>query len=208
MLLLEITVAEFAYHFVGATLRDGSSIPEIGVWEVFEGECVMCESGLHASRHPFDALKYAPGATLRLVEVEDIYSEHNDKLVCKRRRTVRQIDAADLCRAFARRCALDVIHLWDAPAIVKQYLETGDNSIAAEAAWVASAAARAAPAGDAAAAAAAAAAWNAAAAAWDAAARAAAARAAAAGQICGVYQFAAATLRARFQEMVNAVFGE
>lgn len=27
--------------------------------------------------------------------------------------------------AFARRCALDVIHLWDAPSEIKEYLETG-----------------------------------------------------------------------------------
>ena len=41
----------------------------------------------------------------------------------------QNIDPAVL-RAFARRCALDVLHLWpDAPAIVREYLETGDESI-------------------------------------------------------------------------------
>ena len=50
-------------------------------------------------------------------------------------------------RRFARECALDVIHLWDAPPIVKKYLETGDEKLRAAAwaaAWAARAAARAA----------------------------------------------------------------
>jgi len=68
-------------------------------------------------------------------------------------------------RRVARRIEMDVIHLWDAPPIVKQYLETGDESLRS-AAWDA--------ARDAASAAAWAAAWDAAsaaawAAAWDAA---------------------------------------
>lgn len=37
-------------------------------------------------------------------------------------------------RAWARWCALQVIGLWNAPEIVRQYLETGDESIRA-AAW-------------------------------------------------------------------------
>jgi hypothetical protein len=41
-------------------------------------------------------------------------------------------------RLFTRQCALDVIDLWDAPAVVRQYLETGDESLRAsawDAAW-------------------------------------------------------------------------
>ena len=39
-------------------------------------------------------------------------------------------------REFARWCALQVVHLWDCPAIVRQYLETGDESTR-DAAWAA-----------------------------------------------------------------------
>ncbi len=53
-----------AYHFVGDTLRDGRPVPLDGEWLVHEGPAVMCESGLHASRHPYDALRYAPGNVL------------------------------------------------------------------------------------------------------------------------------------------------
>ena len=46
------------------------------------------------------------------------------------------VDAEDTLRAFARRCVLDVIDLWDAPDVVREYLETGDEDLrsAAEAA--------------------------------------------------------------------------
>jgi hypothetical protein len=46
------------------------------------------------------------------------------------------------CREFARKCALDVIHLWNAPDIVIRYLETGDEEIREAAREAASAAVR------------------------------------------------------------------
>jgi len=137
-------MARYAYHFVGETLRDGRPIPADGEWLEHIGEVVICESGLHASWHPFDALQYAPGKTLCLVEVEDVISEQDDKLVCRRRRIVKRIDSEVLTREFARWCALQVIELWDAPDVVRQYLTTGDKTIrdaAWDAAWAAARAA-------------------------------------------------------------------
>jgi hypothetical protein len=171
----------YAYHFVGEKLRDGRPIPPDGEWLVHEGEMVICESGLHASKRPMDALAYAPGRTLCLVECEDIVDEHADKFVCRRRKIVKRIDATELLWKASREFALSVIHLWDAPQVVRDFLTTGDESLraaaraaAGAAAWdAARAAARAAAwaaAWDAARAAARAAAWDAArAAAWDAA---------------------------------------
>lgn len=123
-----------AYHFVGATLRDGRPIPADGEWLVHDGPVVICESGLHASRRPWHALKYAPGNTLCLVECEDVRDEQDDKLVCARRRIVKRIDAEPLLRAFARDEARRVLHLWNAPDVVRKYLETGDEAIRG-AAW-------------------------------------------------------------------------
>ena len=133
-----------AYHFVGATLRDGSPIPADGEWLEFADQCVMCNSGLHASRHPFGALQYAPGATLCLVECENIDSEQTDKLVCRRRRIVARFDATDVLWTMARWSALQVIHLWNAPQVVREYLTTGDESLRAAARDAARDAARAA----------------------------------------------------------------
>ena len=125
-----------AYHFVGKTLRDGSPVPANGEWLTFDGEVEICKSGLHASRDPFDALQYAPGATLCKVEVEDIVSEQDDKLVCRRRKIIGRIDATEMLRYFARMQALSVVHLWDAPQLVLDFLMTGDEKIRT-AAWAA-----------------------------------------------------------------------
>ena len=132
-----------AYHFVGATLRDGRAVPRDGAWLVHDGAVKMCESGLHASRHPFDALQYAPGPILCLVECEDTVAEDNDKLVCRRRRILRRHDMMEYLRWFARSQALSVMHLWDAPDVVLEWLMTGDESLRAAAGDAAMAAARA-----------------------------------------------------------------
>ena len=126
-----------AYWFFGDTLRDGSPVPPDGEWLEVTGPLIICEHGLHASLHPFDALKYAPGNNLALVEIDGDILSQDDKVCARRRRIIRRIDATDMLRLFARQCALDVIHLWDAPPVVQQYLETGDETLraAARAAW-------------------------------------------------------------------------
>ena len=78
-----MTSQMIAYHFVGATLRDGRQVPPDGEWLEHSGTLVMCESGLHASPTPFEALQYAPGNVLCEVEMtrrgfagnaEDVFS--------------------------------------------------------------------------------------------------------------------------------------
>jgi hypothetical protein len=150
------------YHFTGDTLRDGRPIPEVGEWLIHEGEVAPCEVGLHASPHPFDALLYAPGNRLHKVVLRKGLKSHGDpidKYVGKERKIIASIDAEKLLRDFARWSALKVIHLWDAPDVVKQFLETGDENLRAAARDAAWAAARDALAADAARVAAWAAAW-------------------------------------------------
>ena len=127
-----------AWHFVGDTLLDGSPIPPIGEWLEFNGKVEICQSGLHASKRIIDALQYAPGDTICRVTCRSIVEKQNDKFVCRARRIDAMIDGEELLRQFARQCALDVIHLWDAPDIARQYLETGDEKLrdaARDAAW-------------------------------------------------------------------------
>jgi hypothetical protein len=131
-----------AYHFTNGKLRDGRKIPPIGKWLEHKGELVMCSRGLHASLHVFDAMGYAPGNTLHLVELGGEIIRGDDKVVASRRRIIATINAEPILRQFARKCALDVIHLWDAPEIVVRYLKTGDESIRAAAWDAASGAAR------------------------------------------------------------------
>ena len=126
-----------AWHFVGEKLRDGRPVPADGVKLRHTGPVVICESGLHASLHPFDALKYAPGDTLCLVECGGIVAHQDDKFVCTERTIIARMDAEPLLRYFARQQAISVVHLWDAPQVVLDYLMGDDaaRDAARGAAW-------------------------------------------------------------------------
>jgi hypothetical protein len=125
-----------AWHFVGETLRDGRPIPEDGEKLIHTGKIQLCASGLHASLHPFDALRYAPGTTLCLVECERDIDKGDDKLVCRERTIIARMDFAEPLRYFTRMQALSVIHLWeqDPPEVVLDWLMTGDEGLRVKAA--------------------------------------------------------------------------
>ncbi len=133
-----------AWYFSEASKKlryDDNREIAIGVTHKIEGAPVPCQNGLHGSVKLMDALKYAPGPVVWEVELggDIVAHEDGDKLAATERTYLRGgIDITDTLRAFARRCALDVIHLWDAPEIVKRYLKTGGESIrgtAGDAAW-------------------------------------------------------------------------
>ncbi len=133
-----------AWHFTnGETLRDGRPIPRTGEWLTHDGPITPCESGLHASERLLDALVFAPGGTLHRVTLRGDITLHGtpvDKLVARERRIDWTLDEATtdrVLREFARWCARQVLHLWDAPDVVVRYLETGDESLRA-ASWAAS----------------------------------------------------------------------
>lgn len=134
-----------AWHFLSnnATLRDGSGPVRVG--ETYsipdDTEVVPCEWGMHASVRAIDALRYAPGSVVCRVEVWGDVQQHGhpeDKIVGRHRKVLAIADGGAVLRKFARLCALDVIHLWDAPDVVRRYLETGDESLrdaARDATW-------------------------------------------------------------------------
>lgn len=189
------------YHFVGNTLRDGSPVPKDGVWLHHKGSINICQTGLHYSLEPFDALQYAPGSILCQVEVNDIVETESDKGVARSRKIIQRFDATEMLRWFARDQALSVIHLWKEcpPDVVLDYLMTGDESLRAAAReevwWSAAGAAARDAAGDAAACSAAEAAREAA---WDAAVAMGAAEAA--------RRAARAAARKQFNKLVYAEF--
>jgi hypothetical protein len=134
------TPTGYAWHFVGATLRDGRPVPADGETLVHTGTLELCASGLHASVDPFDALRFAPGETLCLVRIGGEVLHDHDKLVCSERTIVARMDATDMLRYSARMQAASVAHLWDAPDVVLDYLMTGDEVLRAaarDAAWAA-----------------------------------------------------------------------
>ena len=126
-----------AWKFLRADRRlgygDGRMV-EVGVPLEIDGPPVLCARGIHACRRAIDALKYAESAIVARVECGGEIVEGDDKLTCTQLIPVAIFDATDALRHFARLCALDVIEKWDAPEIVRRYLETGDESIR-EAAW-------------------------------------------------------------------------
>jgi hypothetical protein len=104
-----------AWHFVSDTLRDGRPVPADGEVLVHEGPLKLCASGLHASKNILDALRYAPGSTICRVEVCGEIIHGDDKLVCTERTILWRVSGERILRKFARMCARDVLHLWDAP---------------------------------------------------------------------------------------------
>jgi hypothetical protein len=138
------TKENVCWHFTGNTLRDGSPIPDVGIPLIHKGPVHICESGLHWSRQPFQALKYAPGCKLHMVEVDGTIFEQEDKGVSSKRTIIKSIDATYLLRRFSADQALSVKHLWDMPDIVEQYLISLDENkrvaardAARDAVWVA-----------------------------------------------------------------------
>ena len=129
-----------AWHFGNKKMRDGCSFPPDGKKLTHAGKLVMCNSGLHASERIIDALRYAPGNMIFRVECGGEIEHDTDKLVCAERTILWRLDGEQVLREFARWCALSVIDKWDAPEIVRRYLETGDESIRAAARAAASAA--------------------------------------------------------------------
>jgi hypothetical protein len=119
-----------AWHFTnGNRLRNGDPLPAIGEPLRYDGVVKIRKTGLHASKRLLDALDYAPGSMLHRVECREIVERDHDKFVCRERTILWSLDVDELLRQFARRCALDVIHLWDAPDVVVQYLKTGDETL-------------------------------------------------------------------------------
>ena len=100
-----------------------------------EGWCVRTlEDGAYhpdgggAWPEPATALRYATGRHLHVVDMDDAGAG----------RVTISLDAGDMLSDYARWCASQVLHLWDAPRIVHRYLETGDDTLSA-AAWASAA---------------------------------------------------------------------
>ena len=131
-----------AWHFVSDTLRNGEPVPADGDLLVHKGPLQMCESGLHASKNPRDALFYAPGSTLCRVRCSGDIETGIDKIVCSKRVILWRIEANKLMPAFSRWCALQCVKNWAPPSEVTRYLMTGDPSLRAAARSAAESAAR------------------------------------------------------------------
>jgi len=133
------------YHFTNGVLRGGGAIPPIGEWLVHEGEIKPGESGLPACETVLGALADANGASLHRVELDGDLMPASDKRpgnwTGRRRRVLWTLDATGVLQAFGRWCASEVVDQWDAPAVARDWLASGDPALLDEtwrAAWSAS----------------------------------------------------------------------
>jgi hypothetical protein len=142
-----------AWYFSGEDKRlrygDAREIV-LGETHTIEGAPELCERGLHGSTKIIDALGYAPGPIVWRVELSGDMDIGSDKIAAQSRTYIDGgVNIEHILRKFARKCALDVVNLWDAPDIVVEYLKTGDEGLRAaardaarDAAWAAWDAAR------------------------------------------------------------------
>ena len=155
-----------AWHFLKADGRssEGRRRPSRdGAIERHRGRLVPCESGLHSSPTPWDALCYAPGPLLSRVLIPEV-GEHTlthgnpiDKYVSTRRLRVQTLDISRELRLFAcdeAEAALDRVaarggtidqRSRDAVAVARRFAvgeaSEADMSAAASASWSAAASA-------------------------------------------------------------------
>jgi len=106
-----------AWHFVRKDRRaahDGMLIEPGYVYTTDEPRIVPCESGLHSSVHPLDALKYAPGPVLCRVCLWGEIVKHGDpidKIAARHREVIWMRDISPELRLFACWCVRQIWHL-------------------------------------------------------------------------------------------------
>lgn len=128
-----------AWHFLKKDHKlgygDGRKV-EVGKRLQVKGDPKMCLHGLHASIKPLDALMYAPGPVACKVLVGGRIFKEDNKIVGTTREVVAMGDATEIFQKFARKVALEVLHFWDYPIHVKEYLEAGNENLAARSLWI------------------------------------------------------------------------
>ena len=126
-----------AWYFAPANKRlnhgDGRLI-RVGETHGVTGRPMLCEHGLHGSIRPLDALQYASSSTVFRVRLSGPLVKGDDKCAALKRTYIAELEAELVLGEFARKCASAVLHLWNAPNIVKQWLHTGDPGLR-NAAW-------------------------------------------------------------------------
>ena len=79
---------------------------KVGQTHTIDCEPILCKAGLHASKRLIDALKYAPGHHLYVVELGGKIVHGDDKAVATERSYIAGFDAEKVLREFARKQAL------------------------------------------------------------------------------------------------------
>ena len=91
-----------AWHFLpdNSRTRYSDEPVKVGTTLFAKGEIVPCSNGLHASEHPLDALRYAPGFLLCQVEVSGEIVRESDKLAGRSRTCLAMVDSKRMVLEF------------------------------------------------------------------------------------------------------------
>lgn len=94
-----------------------------------EGELEPCRGGYHASKHPLNVLRDAPGPILHRVRLTGDIKYDDGKMVASEWTILETHDVTDLLWQFTRRRMLRVLQLWGCtPDAVYKHLETEDEA--------------------------------------------------------------------------------
>jgi hypothetical protein len=103
-----------AYHFLRDDMTAGSG--EEPAWSegetrTIEGEISLCEYGYHSAPSPWDALGYALGSVLCLVEISEPEGRDETKFVSRSRKLVKAVNIERQLREFACDVAEEALNL-------------------------------------------------------------------------------------------------
>jgi len=126
----------FYFSTEARKLRYGDDRP-IVVGETHTVSCKpkCCQQGLHASEKLSDAVGYAPGSILYLVELSGDIDSNPDKVAASSRTYLAEFDATELLMEFARKQALiNIVKIkpyctHTSYSLIMEYLTTGDICI-------------------------------------------------------------------------------
>jgi hypothetical protein len=118
-----------AWHFTRDMTQVGPPVPVPGQVIKYYEPLESLLSVPSASDRIIDALTAAPGHLLHRVRLGGKILRHGTRLVSSEWTFLWSIDAREILLDCARRWALDVLHLWTLPAMVKEYLETGREEL-------------------------------------------------------------------------------
>ena len=126
------------WHFLRENRRLGyedTRLVTVGETLSVEGRLVLCQSGLHASARPIDALKYAPGPIVCRVELSGSILYGDDKACASHRRVLWMGDATKALRHFACDVAFETLtnerkqgrepdqRSWNAIVVARKWIE-------------------------------------------------------------------------------------
>jgi hypothetical protein len=103
------------YKFIQAnmTSKNGEAKWKLKEWKKFDGNLVMCSSGLHASPTPLTSLEYVYGDRWFIVEARGKILKDDDKFVASEMRLIKEIPVVKVVKWFAISCARSSLKYWN-----------------------------------------------------------------------------------------------